>query len=105
MGFKEDIISDFDDVLNLDDQITALYSHGGGAAVSVPVLFWNDYKEDDIYTGAVATTSPLCFGKQSDFSAVAVNDSLIIGGLTYYVAVMDPDEFGGVRLHLSRDRV
>lgn len=100
MTFSEEALNDLDTFFNSDEfGVLALYG-----SVEVVVVLWNGYKPTALYDFQVDNTDPYAIGKASDFADAKKNETLIIGGITYYIDPQPPDGTGVIHLNLSRSR-
>lgn len=67
-------------------------------SVPIKVIFDNAYEEGL----GVAGTTPICTGKQSDFTAAIEGTAMVIGGVSYKVQTVQPDGTGLVQVILDR---
>jgi hypothetical protein len=67
-----------------DFAVSATFTHTGSAAVAIKVIFNNAFELVNPMSGSIETMNPQAICKYSDVSAAAKNDTLVIGGVTYY---------------------
>lgn len=96
----EDLAALFEDDGLMD---TAAFSHAGGAAVDIPVIFDNDFKALNVDTGMVESAGPMAICKTSDVSTAVHNDTLTINSVVYKIIGIQPDSMGLTTLILSKD--
>jgi len=89
--------------LDVDDFGTAAtYTPSGGSAATVNGIFDNDFVEVD--TGgsvSFAQQQATFMCRTADVSAAAEGDSLVIGGETYIIRIVQPDGTGMTNLILE----
>lgn len=85
-----------------DFGVTATYTPFGGTPVSVMGIFDNAY--EDVSAGGTvgfAVLQPRFFCRSEDISAAQEDDTLVVGGVSYTIAVVMPDGTGMTSLMLE----
>ena len=96
----EDIAAMFED----DGLIsTAAFSHSGGVAVDISVIFDNDFRAVNMADGVIESAGPQAVCKSSDVASAVHGDTLAISGTTYNIIGIEPDGTGMTTLILSKD--
>lgn len=95
--------SDITDIILNDFAVDAAFSHAGGAASNIKIIFDNDFKAINLITGEVELAGPQAICKTSDVSTAIHGDTLVINSITYYIIGIQPDGTGITILILSRD--
>jgi len=67
-----------------DFAVAATFTHTGSAAATINVIFNNAFESVNPFNGAVETSNPHVICKYSNVSAAVKNDTMVIGGVTYY---------------------
>ncbi|MBT9171351.1 MAG: hypothetical protein DDT18_01725 [Actinobacteria bacterium] len=88
-----------------DFAVDAVFIRAGVAPRNIRVLFDEDYKTimDELVGVEGAASSAIC--RTSDVRDAVHNDTLVIGGITYFIVGIQPDGTGVTILLLSRNRV
>lgn len=73
--------------------LTADYTHAGITTPDVGVIFEPNPVDFNMEIGQIADTAPTVMVKTSDVPDAAINDTLVISGITYTV-VKDPKHDG-----------
>jgi hypothetical protein len=83
---------------------TATYTRIGYPSVSISVIFDSEYSvvEGVVETG-MGVPAPQALCKSSDVANASRGDTLLVGGMTYYVLEVKPDGTGVTTLVLSKD--
>lgn len=87
-----------------DFAVDAAFSHAGGQASIIKVIFDNDFKAVNLATGEVESTGPQAVCKTSDVSNAVHGDTLTVGCISYYIIGIQPDGTGITILFLSKDQ-
>lgn len=80
-----------------DFAIQAVYK----GSTTVQVIFDEETQVLDPGTTAIRDAGPMVTGKESDFPAIAVKDSLLIGFTTYFVKSWLKDGTGFIEIFLT----
>ena len=106
MSLLDTISNDLDTFIDDDDfAVEVSYSHAGGDASTINVI-WDEAGEfRDMETGEVLLTPITIWAKTSDVSSVAVNDTVVKDSTTYYVHTFKHDGTGITVLALSESQV
>lgn len=83
-------------------QTSAVFTHGATVA-TINVIFDNEFSVMGI--PGIEEAQPQAQCKTSDVSAAVHNDTLVIGGVTYYIKGIEPDGLGVTTLILSKSNV
>lgn len=100
---QEIMSSDIEDILFTDFALDAAFSHAGGQASTIKVIFDNDFKAVNIDTGMVESAGPMATCKTSDVLTAAHGDTLTINSVVYKIIGIEPDGTGMTTLILSKD--
>ncbi|MBT9169271.1 MAG: hypothetical protein DDT19_02627 [Syntrophomonadaceae bacterium] len=100
MFFERDI-----DTFFTDFAVDAVYTRVGAAQRNIRVLFDADYRTamDELVGVEGVESSAIC--RTSDVRDAVHNDTLVIGGITYFIVRIQHDGTGMTTLFLSRSRV
>jgi len=100
-----DFASDLDTIFDTDEHAqTAIYIRQGYASAQIPVIFDNEYSTaEGIGEPGMGVPSPQVLCKTADVPSASHGDTLLVGGITYYVQEVRPDGTGITTLILSRD--
>ncbi len=87
-----------------DFAVDAVYTPSSGTASTIKVIFDNKSMDIQVEDGSFEFSGPQAICKSSDVSSAAHNDTLVIGGVTYYITGIHPDGTGLTTLILSKDQ-
>lgn len=73
-----------------------VFTHGTGSPATIRGVFQNPYLAGDVGAVGVSGTNPSFAAMTADIGAVANNDTLVRGAVTYKVRVVRPDDPSGV---------
>jgi hypothetical protein len=104
MALLSDIATDLSAVFFAAEGFTvsASYSHAGGAAIAINVIFDDEFTGTNLSTGEIDTAAPQVRARTVDVSDATQGDTLIISSVTYYVTSVRPDGTGVSILQLSK---
>ena len=104
MSLLTQIESDLTDVFFSSDDFAqaATYTPSGGVAVSVNVIFDDEYTGTNLGTGEIDTAAPQVRVITGDVTGIKNGDTFIINSVTYYVISCQPDGTGVSVVQLSK---
>jgi len=92
VAFTEELSAFFD---TADFAVEATYRAGGtGPLVTKSVIFDRAYLE----TLGISGSEPVALGIATDFATADASDTLAIGGTTYRISTVEPQDDGGTVL-------
>ena len=94
MGFLTDDLA----VFFADFAVDAVYK-----GVGIKVIFDNPYFERTVFGGAVESSQPKAWVKDSDITGAAHGDTITINSAAYTIIEIQPDGTGITTLILSED--
>jgi hypothetical protein len=105
MTFKDDLLSDIEDVfLDTDEFATsAIWTDSESEEHTIAGIFDAAGEQVNMATGLVETTMPQLQCAISSVSGIAKGNKIVINSITYYFLYQRPDGTGMTILYLSED--